>query len=224
MERILLSWSSGKDSTWALHVLRRQGLRVAALVTTVNEAASRVAMHAVRLELLQAQAEAAGLPLWQVPIPHPCANAVYEERFAAALARARAEGFTHVAFGDLFLEDIRRYREQQLAGTRLAPLFPVWGLDTRALAREMLGGGLKARVTCVDTRVLPETLAGREFDASFLDELPSTIDPCGERGEFHTFAYASPEFVKPIEVTPGKVVVRDGFAFADLAYRCGARL
>ena len=215
--KTIVSWSSGKDSAWMVHVLRgRSGIEVAALLTTINEPAQRVAMHAVRVELLQAQAEALGLPLWTVPIPSPCPNAVYERAMADAVRRAVAEGFTHVAFADLFLEDIRRYREERLAGTGLTPIFPLFGADTAALAREMIAAGLRARLTCVDPRVLDRRFAGRTFDLTLLAELPPSIDPCGERGEFHTFAYDGPMFDHPIGIETGLVVERDGFVFADL--------
>jgi uncharacterized protein (TIGR00290 family) len=216
--KILLSWSSGKDSAWALHLLNAaQPGAVAALLTTVNSAAERVAMHGVRRELVAAQARAAGLALWEVPIPQPCPNEVYEEQMRAACTRAVAAGFTHVAFGDLFLEDVRRYREDRLAGTGLSPLFPVWGLPTPVLAREMIAAGLRARLSVVDSRALDPSFAGREFGAELLRDLPAHVDPCGERGEFHTFAYAGPMFRAPIEITTGEVVVRDPFVFIDLS-------
>src|SRR6188474_2584872 len=187
LKRILASWSSGKDSAWMIHVLRHTpGVEVAALLTTVNEVANRVAMHAVRVDVLQAQADALGLPLWQIPIPSPCPNDVYERAMRGAVERAVAEGFTQVAFGDLFLEDVRRYREDRLAGSGLTPIFPLWGRPTPALAREMIAAGLEARLTCVDPRVIPAAFAGRLFDGALLDELPPGTDPCGERGEFHT--------------------------------------
>jgi uncharacterized protein (TIGR00290 family) len=218
--KTLISWSSGKDGAWLVHVLRQQAqTELAGLLTTVNEQYQRVAMHAVRVELLQAQADALGLPLWPVPIPSPCPNEVYERAMAAAVRRAVEEGFTHVAFGDLFLEDIRRYREEKLAGSGLTPVFPLFGVDTSRLAREMVAGGLRARLTCVDPRVLDSRFAGREFDAALLDELPASVDPCGERGEFHTFAYDGPMFAAPIAVESGDVVERDGFVFADLRRR-----
>lgn len=222
MNRLLVSWSSGKDSAWMLHVLRQSGCwDIGALLTTVNEAAARVAMHAVRRELLQAQADAAGLPLWEVPLPWPCSNEEYERRMAAAVARAVTEGFTHVAFGDLFLEDIRRYREERLAGSGLTPVFPLWDRPTAALAGEMIAGGLRARLTCVDPRALDRSFAGRDFDAHLLADLPPGVDRCGERGEFHTFAYAGPMFAAPIAIESGIVVDRDGFVFADLVPAAG---
>jgi uncharacterized protein (TIGR00290 family) len=200
-----------------VHVLRQQpDIELAGVLTTVNEMYQRVAMHAVRVELLQAQADALGLPLWQIPIPSPCPNEVYERAMDAAVKRAVAEGFTHMAFGDLFLEDIRRYREEKLAGSGLTPIFPLFGVDTTKLAREMVAGGLKARLTCVNPKVLDSKFAGRDFDASLLDELPTSVDPCGERGEFHSFAYAGPMFSKPIAIKSGEIVERDGFVFADV--------
>jgi uncharacterized protein (TIGR00290 family) len=214
--KIVMCWSSGKDSAWALHVLRkRHPGAVAALLTTVNEAFDRVAMHAVRRDVLEAQARAAGLPLRVVPIPHPCSNEEYESRMRTAVAAAVAAGFTHVAFGDLFLEDVRRYREERLRGTGLEPLFPLWGVPTDALAREMVAGGLRARVACVDTRVLPESFAGREFDASLLAELPAHVDPCGENGEFHTCVYAGPMFGGSLPLVTGGTVSREPFVWSD---------
>jgi uncharacterized protein (TIGR00290 family) len=215
--KILLSWSSGKDSAWALHMLNAQYPgKVQSLLTTMNEAVGRVAMHAVRRDVLEAQARAAGLPLIVVPIPSPCPNEVYEARMRAAVADAVAAGFTHVAFGDLFLQDVRRYRVERLAGTGLEPLFPVWGIPTDRLACDMLNGGLRARVACVDTRVLDASFVGREFDRSLLDELPSGIDPCGENGEFHTCVYAGPMFHNPLTLEPGEVVTREPFVWRDL--------
>jgi uncharacterized protein (TIGR00290 family) len=217
MARVIASWSSGKDSAWMIHVLRHTpGVEVAALLTTVNEVANRVAMHAVRVDVLQAQADALGLPLWQIPIPSPCPNDVYERAMAAAVARAVADGFTHVSFGDLFLEDIRRYREEKLAGTGLTPLFPLFGSDTRALAREMVAAGLGARITCLNPKVMDRKFAGREFDQSLLDELPESIDPCAERGEFHTCSYRGPMFSRSLPIRTGITVERDGYVFTDL--------
>ncbi len=216
--KILLSWSTGKDSAWALHVLQQTHPgAVAALLTTVNEAFDRVAMHGVRRQVLEAQAHAAGLPLRLIPLPHPCSNDAYERRMRSAVEAAVADGFTHAAFGDLFLEDVRRYREQHLAGTGLEPLFPVWGLPTRQLANDMVAGGLRARISCVDTRVLDAAFAGRDFDRTLLEELPPQIDPCGEKGEFHTCVYAGPMFGAPIDLEVGAREVRDPFVWADLS-------
>ncbi len=215
--KILLAWSSGKDSAWTLHVLRQEGrYEVVGLVTTINEAADRVAMHAVRRVLLEAQADAAGLPLWPVPIPSPCSNDEYEAAMTRVVRRARAEGIEAFAFGDLFLADIRAYRERQLAGTGVVPLFPLWQRPTGALAREMLADGLRAVLTCVDPQQLPAAFAGRPFDHTLLADLPSAVDPCGENGEFHTFAHAGPMFAHDVVVTVGEVVMRDGFVFADV--------
>ena len=218
--KVMASWSSGKDSAWMIHVLRqRPGVELGALLTTINEAAERVAMHAVRVDVLQAQADALELPLWRVPIPSPCPNEIYERAMAAAVARAVAEGFTHAAFGDLFLEDVRRYREERLAGTGLTPLFPLFGSDTSRLAREMIAGGLGARITCLNPKVLDRSFAGREFDAALLTDLPASIDPCGERGEFHTCAYKGPMFRREIAIETGITVERDGYVFTDLTCR-----
>jgi uncharacterized protein (TIGR00290 family) len=216
--RILVSWSSGKDSAWMLHVLNQQHPgAVHGLLTTTNSAFDRVAMHGVRRSLVEAQARAARLPLHVVPLPWPCSNDDYERLMAAEIAARIADGFTHVAFGDLFLEDVRAYRESRLAGTGLTPLFPLWRVsDTADLARAMIANGLEARLTCVDPRVLAPAFAGRCFDAPLLADLPDGVDPCGERGEFHSFAYAGPMFAEPIAVEPGERVERDGFVFCDL--------
>ena len=215
--KILLSWSSGKDSAWALHVLnqRRPGA-VAALLTTVNESVDRVAMHGVRREVLEAQARAAGLPLRIVPIPHPCPNEIYEDRMRVAVEQAVADGFTHAAFGDLYLEEVRRYREKQLAGSGLTPIFPLWGLPTDRLAHEMIGAGLKARVSCVDTRLIGPSFAGREFNATLVADLPRGVDPCGENGEFHTCVCDGPMFEGPVRLRVGSLEKREPFAWADL--------
>jgi diphthamide synthase (EF-2-diphthine--ammonia ligase) len=208
-----------------LHALRSERIaEPGALLTTVNESAKRVAMHAVRMGVLQAQADSAGLPLIIVPIPSPCPNDVYEAQMSAAMARAKADGFTHVAFGDLFLQDIRRYREERMKGTGLTPIFPLWLRPTDTLAREMLEGGLEAYLTCVDPRVVPASLAGRRFDARLLSDLPPGTDPCGERGEFHTCAVAGPMFKKRLEVSVGETVERDGFVFADLELTEGTKV
>jgi uncharacterized protein (TIGR00290 family) len=215
--KILLSWSSGKDSAWALHMLSQTHPgAVAGLLTTVNETVDRVAMHGVRREVLEAQARSAGLPLRIVPLPHPCSNEVYEARMSEAVAAAVRDGFTHAAFGDLFLEDIRRYREDRLLGSGLEPLFPVWGIPTRELALAMIAGGLRARLSCVDTRVLDRSFVGREFDDALLRDLPPGIDPCGERGEFHTCVYAGPMFAEPVALSPGRIEHREPFVWADL--------
>jgi uncharacterized protein (TIGR00290 family) len=212
----LLSWSSGKDSAWTLHTLRQQGTYdVVGLLTTVNSAFDRVAMHGTRASVLRAQAAAAGLPLIEVPLPWPCSNQQYEAVMRDACAAAVAEGIEAMAFGDLYLEDVRRYREERLAGSRITPVFPLWGRDTTVLVREMLDSGLRARLTCVDTAKLPASFAGRELDASLLAELPASTDPCAENGEFHTCAYAGPMFAKPISLVPGVMEQRDGFVFAD---------
>lgn len=200
-----------------VHVLRQwPDVELVGVLTTVNEVHQRVAMHAVRVELLQAQADALGLPLWQVPIPSPCSNEAYEHAMGCAVQRAVGAGITHMAFGDLFLEDVRRYREERLAGSGLTPIFPIFGRDTALLAREMVAGGLRARLTCVDPKALDPRFVGREFDLALLEELPPTVDPCGERGEYHTFAYDGPMFSRPVRCQPGEVVERDGFVFADL--------
>ena len=215
--RVALSWSSGKDSAWTLHRLRQDsGIEVAALVTTVNAEFNRVAMHAVRQELLHAQAEAAGLPLIEVPIPYPCSNADYESRMRALIGRLHGEHIDHMAFGDLYLADIRAYREKQLQGTGIAPLFPLWNEPTSELARSMIAGGLRAVLTCVDPKRLAAEFCGRRFDAALLDALPAGVDPCGENGEFHSFACAGPMFRAPIAVETGETVERDGFVFTDL--------
>ncbi len=217
--KALLSWSSGKDCAWALHLLRQRGdVEVVGLVTTLNEAFQRVAMHGVRMELVHSQAKAARLPLWAIPLPWPCTNAEYEDRMRSVVERARSEEIRAFAFGDLHLEDIRSYRERQLAGTGLDPLFPVWGTpaDTPCLARTMIASGLRATLTCVDPKQLTPEFVGREFDHSLLADLPPDVDPCGERGEFHTFCHAGPMFSAPIQVRLGEVVARDGFVYADL--------
>ncbi len=199
-----------------LHRLRSEGVPVGGLLTTINSDAQRVAMHAVRVELLEAQARAAGLPVRMLPIPSPCPNDVYERAMGEAVRMAVREGFTHVAFADLFLADIRRYREERLAGSGLTPLFPLFDADTSALASEMIGGGLRARITCVDPRALDRSFAGREFDAALLHDLPPAVDPCGERGEFHTFCYEGPMFASTIPIETGATVERDGFVFTDM--------
>ncbi|MEM7353852.1 MAG: ATP-binding protein [Acidobacteriota bacterium] len=217
--RVLLSWSSGKDSAWMLHVLQQEPeIELVGLLTTFNEAVDRVAMHAVRRDLVEAQAAAASLPLWPVDLPWPCSNEDYEQRMATVIAKARDEGVTHIAFGDLFLEDIREYRVRQLAGTGVEPLFPIWGTpeDTPELARQMINAGLQAVLTCVDPKQLDPAFVGRELDDQLLRDLPETVDPCGERGEFHTFCYAGPIFERSLAVRTGERVERDGFCYIDV--------
>jgi uncharacterized protein (TIGR00290 family) len=216
-DEVWLCWSSGKDSAWALRELQRDAsVDVTVLVTTMNAAFDRVAMHAVRRQLVERQAAAADLRLEAVDIPWPCTNAQYEAAMRSLVEKAAAAGVSRMAFGDLFLEDVRAYREKMLTGTGIEPLFPIWGRDTRELAEEMVREGLGAVVTCVDPRVLGAQYAGRRFDAGFLDSLPEAVDPCGERGEFHTFACAGPMFDAPIPVRTGEVVERDGFVYADI--------
>ena len=216
-KKILVSWSSGKDSAWMLHVLKQDpAVEIGALLTTMNEAFDRVAMHAVRRRLLEEQSRASGVPLWTVPLPWPCSNEEYEARMRTAVAKAVAEGFTHAAFGDLFLEDVRRYREDRLAGSGLTPIFPIWGIPTDQLAGDMIDGGLRAVLTCVNPKHLDRSFAGRQFDRTLLADLPAGVDPCGERGEFHSFAYDGPMFNRAVAVTSGEVVDRDGFVFADM--------
>jgi uncharacterized protein (TIGR00290 family) len=217
MKRVAVSWSSGKDSAWALHLLKQtRGVEVTALITTFNCAADRVAMHAVRRSLVEEQAGRAGLPLWSVELPWPCSNSVYEDLMSGVCRRAVAEGVGAIAFGDLFLRDIREYRERQLQGSGLEPLFPLWELPTGELAVRMIRSGLKAKVTCIDPKKLDRACAGREFDFSFISELPPTVDPCGENGEFHTFVYDAPMFSGPLHVQAGEIVEREGFIFADV--------
>jgi uncharacterized protein (TIGR00290 family) len=212
-----LSWSSGKDSAWSLHLLRRNpGIELAALLTTFNGAADRVAMHAVRRELVEAQAQRIGLPLWSIDLPWPCSNAEYESLMLGMCRRAVENGITAVAFGDLFLQDIRDYRERQLKGTGLQPLFPVWQIPTGKLAVKLIGSGVKAKVTCIDAKKLDASFAGREYDGDFLSSLPAGIDPCGENGEFHTFVYDAPIFSSAIRIEVGEKLERDGFVFADV--------
>jgi uncharacterized protein (TIGR00290 family) len=216
--KILVSWSSGKDSAWMLHTLRgTHPGAVRGLLTTTNAAFDRVAMHGVRHDVLDAQARAAGLPLHVVPLPWPCSSEDYERIMAAAVADFVRDGYTHVAFGDLFLEDVRRYREARLTGTGLSPLFPLWRIaDTRHLAETMIDAGLHATLSTVDPRVLAPSFAGRAFDRQLLADLPAGVDPCGERGEFHTCVWNGPMFAHPVPLTPGEIVFRDGFTFADL--------
>ena len=211
-----MSWSSGKDSALALATARASGAEVVRLLVTFNEVADRVAMHAVRRDLVAAQADRLGIPVFAVDLPSPCSNADYESRMADALAAAHDDGVDEVVFGDLFLSDVRAYREAAMAGTGLLPRFPLWGRPTHDLAREMVDVGVHAVVTCVDPRQLDASFVGRSFDGDFLDALPSSVDPCGEHGEFHTFVWDAPGFSAPIDVEVGEVVERDGFVFADV--------
>jgi uncharacterized protein (TIGR00290 family) len=212
-----MSWSSGKDSAMALHAVRTQNdLDVTALLVTMNAEADRIAMHAVRRELLAAQAARLDLPVHVVDIPSPCPNDVYEAAMTGALAVARDAGVERMVFGDLFLEDVRDYRETRLADTGITPVFPLWGRPTDRLARDMLGAGVRAVLTCIDPTVLDPELAGRAFDEALLAELPPGVDPCGERGEFHTFVWDGPGFRAPIDIEVGDVVERDGFVFCDV--------
>jgi uncharacterized protein (TIGR00290 family) len=215
--KALIAWSSGKDSAWALHEARRAGdCEVVGALTTVTETFARVSMHGVREELLAAQLDAAGLAPTLVHIPFPCPNEIYEARMAAALAQAKAAGVTRVIFGDLFLEDVRAYREQKLAGTGIEPLFPIWGRPTAALAREMIDAGVETYLVCVDLKQVSKDFAGRRFDHALLAELPATADPCGEKGEFHSCVVGGPMLARKIPVTVGETIEREGFAFADL--------
>jgi uncharacterized protein (TIGR00290 family) len=217
LTKVILSWSSGKDSAWALHLLRQQPeIQVAALLTSFNSVADRVSMHAVRRALVEAQAERTGLPLWPVELPWPCSNLEYEERMRAVCGCAVAAGITAVAFGDLFLQDVRDYRIRQLEGSGLEPLFPVWHIPTEQLSRDLIAAGVKAKITCVDPSKIAKSFAGRDYDLGLLAALPPGIDPCGENGEFHTFVEDAPVFSRPVAVRTGEVVERDGFVFADL--------
>jgi len=219
-KRVLLSWSSGKDCAWALHCLRQQtDVSVLGLFTTINEAFDRVAMHAVRVELVRLQAEALGLPVQLLFIPWPCSNADYECVMADFVASARAQGVTHMVFGDLFLEDIRQYREQRLAGSGIEPLFPLWGMPIGPLSQEMIEQGLQALITCVDPRQLNRDFTGEYYDKTLLSRLPAGVDPCGENGEFHSFVFNGPMFAAPVAIERGPVVERDGFIFADVLPR-----
>ena len=216
MKRVLLSWSSGKDSAWALHLLRSQpDVELVGLLTTLNSEFQRVAMHGTRRSIAEAQASAAELPLWMVPLPWPCSNEAYEQLMAEVCTRAVNEQIDAIAFGDLFLADVRAYREAQLKPTGLEPLFPLWEIPTPELARQMIDGGLRAKLACVDPKQLPASFAGREFDSTLLRDLPAAVDPCGEKGEFHTCVYAGPMFAAPLHLEAGEIVNRDGFVYAD---------
>jgi uncharacterized protein (TIGR00290 family) len=216
--KAFVSWSSGKDSAFALYEARRLGLaEIVGLVTTVNERFDRVAMHGVRSELLDRQIAALNLPAIKVLIPSPCTNEIYEARMAHACAAIKASGVQHIVFGDLFLEDIRAYRERTLAAIGITPIFPLWGRDTRRLAADMIDSGLVAQIVCLDPNRLPASFAGRRFDAELLKEIPAGVDPCGENGEFHTVVTQGPMFAAPISISIGQTVERDGFVFTDVA-------
>ena len=217
LPKALIAWSSGKDSAWALHEARLAGdFELVGALTTVTDTFHRVSMHGVREELLRAQFDAAGLHPVIIHIPYPCTNDIYERKMAEAIAAARAAGVTHMIFGDLYLEDVRAYRERQLSGTGIVPVFPLWGRPTRALADDMIGAGTEAHICTVDLKKLPASFAGRRFDRVLLEALPEGIDPCGENGEFHSFVSAGPMLSRRIAVKPGEVVERDGFAYMDL--------
>jgi uncharacterized protein (TIGR00290 family) len=216
-KRTLLSWSSGKDIAWSLYVLRQQSdIDVVGLFSTVNQEAERVAMHAVRSELVQQQADSVGLPIQFIPIPYPCSNAEYDNIMAAFIAQVKEQGIDCIAFGDLYLEDIRKYREKNLEGTGITPIFPLWGKDTEMLSKEMVKHGLRAIVTCIDPRIMPSALAGKEYNTSFLELIPDNVDPCGENGEFHSFAFDGPMFKSAVNIVVGETVSRDGLLFTDL--------
>jgi uncharacterized protein (TIGR00290 family) len=215
--KALISWSSGKDSAFSLHEVRRGGeFDVVGALTTVTETFERVSIHGVRQQILLAQLDAAGLPPRIVPIPYPCPNEIYEARMGEEVARARAEGISHIIFGDLFLADIRAYREQKLAGTGITPIFPLWQRPTLPLAHAMIESGLQAYIATVDLKKLPAKFAGRKFDLQLLADLPEGIDPCGENGEFHTCVVAGPMFLRVLAVAAGERVERDGYAYCDL--------
>lgn len=216
MKRALVSWSSGKDSAWILYLLRQQpGIEVVGLLTTTDSESDRVAMHGTRRSVLDAQANAADLPLWTIPLPWPCPNEIYQERLTEACRRAVSERIDAIAFGDLFLQDIRAYREAQLRPTGIEPLFPLWNIPRGTLARQMVAGGLRTRLVCVDTHQLDPKFAGRDFDAQLLRDLPSDVDPCGENGEFHSCVYDGPMFAHPIALESGETINRDGFVYTD---------
>ena len=217
MKKTLLSWSSGKDSAWALHVLRQDPeVAVTGLFCTINQEYERVAMHAVRVSLLQQQADSIGLPIRLIPIPNPCSNSEYANIMQEFIDREKQSGVECFAFGDLFLEDIRAYRQKSLDGSGIAPIFPIWGMDTRSLASSMLEAGLRAQITCVDPSQLAPEFSGREFDAGFLRDLPPGVDACGENGEFHSFAFDGPMFSHRINIRIGETTTRDNFVFTDL--------
>ncbi len=215
--KTLMSWSTGKDSAWALYQLQQDPeTELAGLFCTVNQQFNRVAMHGVRDELLQMQAQLLGLPLQIIEIPYPCSNAEYESKIAQFVAKAKAQGVLYFAFGDLFLQDIRQYREDKLSGTGIKPVFPLWGRPTDTLSKEIINGGLQAVITCVDPKQIAKEFVGKQYDLNFLQTLPSDVDPCGENGEFHSFVFNGPMFKRKIGINVGESILRDGFVFVDL--------
>lgn len=213
----LMSWSSGKDSAWALHTLQQDPeYNIKGLFCTINKEFERVAMHGVRIDLLKRQAEQIGLPLDILELPYPCSNEDYEQIMGEFIQRIKGDGIEYIAFGDLFLEDIRAYREEKLKGTGITPVFPLWDIPTNQLCRDMVAGGLKTVITCVDPKQAPRELAGQQYNSAFLDNLPDSVDPCGENGEFHSFVYDGPMYTNAIDINVGEIVERDGFVFADI--------
>ena len=216
-KKTLLSWSSGKDSAWALHVLQQQqDIEVVGLFCTFNEKYKRGAMHAVRTELIIQQAERTGIPLHLIPIPDPCSDAAYKTIMESFIEEVKSEGIDSIAFGDLFLEDVRRYREDNLAGTGITPIFPLWKIPTDELSHQMINSGLRAVITCIDPKQLPGDFSGHEYNSTFLEKIPDTVDPCGEKGEFHSFAYDGPMFKGKVNICIGETITRDGFVFTDV--------
>ncbi len=216
-KKTLLSWSSGKDSAWMLHLLKQDpDIEIAGLFSTINNEFNRIAMHSTRAELAEQQAECAGLPIKFIPLPYPCTNVQYEAIMNEFIKEVKREEIEYFAFGDLYLESVRNYREKNLAGTGITPLFPLWKKDTKKLSSEMIDAGLKAIVTCIDPKCLPKEFAGRNYDKDFLQQIPAGVDPCGENGEFHSFVFAGPMFHKKIDIRVGETVTRDGFVFTDI--------
>jgi uncharacterized protein (TIGR00290 family) len=216
-KKTLISWSTGKDSAWALHVLRQNSeIEIVGLFCTVNKVFDRVAVHGVRIDLLRQQAQSINLPLHIVYIPYPCSNEEYENAMKAFISKTEEMGIEYFAFGDLFLENVRSYREKLLHGTGIKPLFPIWGTSTDSLSRQMISSGLKAVITCVGQKHLTSEFVGREYNESFINEIPKHIDPCGENGEFHSFAYDGPTFRYPIEIALGEIVFKEDACFIDL--------
>jgi uncharacterized protein (TIGR00290 family) len=217
MKKTLLSWSSGKDSAWALHALQQMpDIELVGLFSTYNQEFERIAMHSTRLDLVRMQAKRTGLPIELIPLPFPCSNEDYEQIMGAFTKSVIDRDITHIAFGDLSLEDVRQYRIDKLAGTGITPIFPIWGIPTEELSRTMVASGLKSQITCINPKQIPEKFAGAEFNLDFIESLPESVDPCGENGEFHSFAFAGPMFTEPIPIIVGETVKRDGFIFTDV--------